>query len=258
VVPRSIIQKVRRVPRISIVIRAKNESRYIGETLAAVQGQRYRDFEVLVVDSGSTDGTPETALQFGATLIHLDPREFTYGHALNLGISHSNGELLVSLSAHATPECGEWLGRLVEGFRYSAVAAVYGRHIPRSKVSPFESMGMHISGITSKEPRLQSRSSRFSNTNGAIRRKLWELAPFDEALPGAEDIEWARRIQRMGYLIAYEPRAAVHHSHGESLPRLIRRQLHDQPVILRAWVAGMLNGHSKGKARVRAPKSAAK
>jgi rhamnosyltransferase len=247
------------VPKVSVVVRAKNEERCIGETLAAVRGQRCQDFEIIVVDSGSTDRTPEIAVEFGATLVHLDPREFTYGYALNLGISHSSGELLVSLSAHATPESGEWLERLVQGFRYSAVAAVYGRLIPRPNVSPFELMGMHISGVTSRTPRLQSRSSRFSNTNGAIRRKLWEVAPFDEDLPGAEDIEWARRVQRMGYLIAYEPGAAVHHSHGEPLPRLIRRQLHDQPVILKAWLTGMLNGHSlKGKARVRERESVAK
>jgi rhamnosyltransferase len=250
---------VHTVPRVSVVIRAKNEQRYIGETLAAVRGQRYRDFDIVVVDSGSTDRTPEIALQSGADLVHLDPLEFTYGRALNLGISRSSGELAVSLSAHATPENDGWLGRLVDGFRYSAVAAVYGRHIPRSNVSPFELMGMHISGVTSREPRLQGKSSRFSNTNGAIRLKLWEVAPFDEDLPGAEDIEWARRIQRMGYLVAYEPRAAVHHSHGESLPRLIRRQLHDQPVILKAWLNGALNGHSlKGRTPARERKSAAK
>lgn len=229
------------MPKVSVIIRAKNEERYLGETLTAIRGQRFRDFEVVLVDSGSTDQTIEIGRRHGAKIVVMDPKEFTYGHALNLGVSHSEGQLLVSLSAHATPWSEEWLESLVAGFNYPSVAGVYGRHIPRSNVSLFELLGMHLSGVTSKNARLQSGSARFSNTNGAFRRSLWEMAPFDERLPGAEDIEWARRIQRLGYDILFEPRAAVYHSHGESLPRLIRRQFRDQPVILRAWLTGMQN-----------------
>ncbi len=235
-----------------MVIRAKNEARYIGETLAAIQGQRYRDFEVVVVDSGSTDRTVEIAEQQGAKLVTIDPREFTYGRALNLGVDCSQGDLLVSLSAHATPENDQWLGSLVAGFRHRGVAGVYGRHIPRENVSLFELLGMRLSGITSTEPKVHQGTARFSNANGAFRRDLWEMEPFNEELPGAEDIYWARRMQRLGYMIVFEPRAAVYHSHGEPLPRLIRRQLHDQPVILRSWLTSLVSEPpAKGKAEVR-------
>ena len=257
--PHNDLLQVQVVPRVSVIIRAKNEEQYIGETLAAVQEQKYRDFEVIVVDSGSRDRTPEIACLHGATLVQMAPEAFTYGAALNLGIGHSLGELLVSLSAHATPETDEWLGSLVSGFRHATVAGVYGRHIPRGNASFFELIGMHLSGVTSQERRLQNRSPRFSNTNGAIRRQVWEIAPFNEDLPGAEDIEWARRAQRMGYLIAFEPRGSVYHSHGEPLPKLLRRQFHDQPVIVRAWLNGLANGHqSRAKARVRERESVAK
>ncbi len=239
------------MPKVSIIIRAKNEERYIGDTLAAAQRQRFRDFEVVLVDSGSTDRTVEIAGDLGATIVRIDPSGFTYGRALNLGIRASRGQLVVSLSAHATPESDEWLSSLVSGFRSTAIAGVYGRHIPRENASIFELLGMRLSGVTSREARIQRESARFSNTNGALRRELWERAPFDENLPGAEDIEWARRMQRLGYAILYEPKAAVYHSHGESLPRLIRRQLHDQPVILRVYLAGFLNGHSPAKSKVR-------
>ena len=239
------------MPKVSIIIRAKNEERYLGETLSAIRAQRFRDFEVVLVDSGSTDRTIEVAREHGAKIVTIEPAEFTYGWALNLGISYSDGEYLVSLSAHATPETDEWLGRLVSGFRYAAVAGVYGRHIPRDNVSFFELMGMRLSGVTSKEHRLQSGGARFSNTNGAFRRRLWELYPFNEALPGAEDIEWARRMQRLGFSIVYEPRAAVFHSHGESLPRLLRRQLHDQPVIFQSWLGGVFAGEPQRKPKAR-------
>lgn len=240
------------MPRVSVIIRAKNEARYIGETLASVRGQHYHDFEVVVVDSGSTDRTLEIAEEYSAKILTIDPGEFTYGRALNLGIASSQGQLLVSLSAHATPETPHWLGTLVRSFGTPSVAGVYGRHIPRDNASFFELLGMKISGVTSKEPRLQSGSVRFSNANGAIRRDLWELHPFNEELPGAEDIDWARQMQHLGYLIAYEPSAAVFHSHGEPLPKLIKRQLHDQPVIARTWVRGLISGYpSRRKSVVR-------
>ena len=240
------------MPKVSVVIRAKNEARYMGETLAAIRRQSYQDFEVVVVDSGSTDGTPEIAERHGAKLVMIDPKEFTYGRALNLGVSRSRGEIIVSLSAHATPEGEQWLGRLVSGFRHRGVAGVYGRHIPRENASFFELLGMKLSGITSLQPKIHQRNARFSNANGAFRRELWEMEPFREELPGAEDIYWARRMQRLGYLIVYEPRAAVYHSHGEPLPRLIRRQLHDQPVILRSWLGSLFEEQPvKEKAEVR-------
>ncbi len=247
------------MPKVSIVVRAKNEARYIGETLAAVQGQHYRDFEIVVVDSGSSDRTPEIAAQYGARVVHIEPRQFTYGRALNLGVNKSSGDLVVSLSAHATPENGNWLGSLVSGFRYPAAAGVYGRHIPRKNASFFELLGMWLSGVTSKERRIQVGRARFSNANGAFRRDVWEMVAFNEKLPGAEDVDWARQVQRMGYVIVYEPAAAVYHSHGEPLLRLIRRQLHDQPVILRAYLNGLLNGESgKEKTPVRSRESVAK
>ena len=49
----------------------------------------------------------------------------------------------------------------------------------------------------------------FSNANGAFRRSLWLEHAFDEDVRGAEDIAWVRTLQERGYLIAYQPTAAV-------------------------------------------------
>jgi hypothetical protein len=73
----------------------------------------------------------------------------------------------------------------------------------------------------------------FSNANGAFRRQLCRAYPFDERLLGAEDLAWAHAVQRLGYAIVYEPGAMVYHSHGESLPHLLRRLAKDQPTILK-------------------------
>jgi hypothetical protein len=90
---------------------------------------------------------------------------------------------------------------------------------------------MWLSGVRSDRPRRQERDMMFSNANGAFRRGLALEHPFDEEIPGAEDLAWADWIERQGWAVCYEPTAAVYHSHGESLPRLLRRMAMDQPTI---------------------------
>jgi rhamnosyltransferase len=219
---------------ISIVIRAKNEARDIGETLAAIYRQEgVGPIEVIVVDSGSTDGTLAIVRQFPVRVIEIPPATFTYGRALNIGVAAARGEIVVSLSAHSLPAHERWLANLVRNFADPRVAGVYGRQIPRPNATFFDLFGMALSGVTSRRWRWQERDMMFSNANGAFRRQLCRLYPFDERLPGAEDLAWAHLVQRQGYAIVYEPAAPVYHSHGESLPRLLRRLAKDQPTILK-------------------------
>jgi len=218
--------------RASIVIRAKNEERDIGETLQAIADQvDAGEFETIVVDSGSTDRTIEIARQFPVHLIQIPPQSFTYGHALNLGIEAARGEFVIALSAHSLPASNHWLASMLEGFRDPYVAAVYGRHLPRANATKLELIGMRLSGVMSEKPRRQERDMMFSNANGAYRRHLALEHPFDESLAGAEDLAWADWAVRQGWAVYYEPRAAVYHSHGEPFGKLLRRMLHDQPTI---------------------------
>lgn len=218
----------------SVVIRAKNEARFIGETLEAVFSQKgVPIFEVIVVDSGSTDQTLDIARRFPLTLVEMPPHQFTYGRSLNLGIAHAQGEFVVSLSAHSLPADEWWLRNLLRPFADPLVAGVYGRHIPRDNATVPELFGMWFAGTMSRKPRRQTRDMMFSNANGAFRRSLARRIPFDERLGGAEDLAWAHCVQKLGFVICYEPTAAVYHSHGESIPRLLRRMWHDQPTIWR-------------------------
>jgi len=223
--------------RASVVIRAKNEGRFIGEALDAVFSQRFGDgFEVVVVDSGSADGTLEIVRRYPLTLIEIPPASFTYGRSLNIGIAVARGELIASLSAHSTPADEGWLGRLIEPFLEPKVAGVFGRQLPRPNATPLELLGMRLSGVMDERPRRHTRNPMFSNANGAFRRWLCTEVPFDEHVGGAEDLAWARLMLRAGYVIAYEPGAAVYHSHGEPLLKHLRRTLRDQPTVLRSML----------------------
>ncbi|MBI4214094.1 MAG: glycosyltransferase [Chloroflexi bacterium] len=217
----------------SIVIRAKNEARDIGTSLTQVFAQQgVPSFEVIVVDSGSTDATLDIARQFPTRIIQIPPETFTYGRALNIGVQAATGDFAVSLAAHALPSHHRWLANLLAPFADPTIGGVYGRELPRANVTLFELFGMWLSGVTSTRPRRQERDMMFSNRNGAFRRGLVLEHPFDEQIPGAEDLAWADWIQRHGWAVYYEPTAPVYHSHGESLPRLLRRMANDQPTII--------------------------
>ena len=216
----------------SIIIRAKNEAQYIGATLQRLGEQvGVSDFETIVVDSGSTDDTIAIARQHPVHLIRIPPAAFTYGRALNIGIEVARGDFVVSLSAHSLPADERWRASMLEGFRDPNVAGVYGRHLPRANATRLELFGMRLSGVMSDKPRRQTRDMMFSNANGAYRRHLALEHPFDEIIPGAEDLAWADWAVRQGWAVYYEPRAAVYHSHGEPFGKLLRRMVHDQPTI---------------------------
>ena len=233
-------------PSVSVVIRAKNEARFIGETLAAIfDPAALQPRHVVVVDSGSTDGTQDIVRSFPTTLIQIRPDEFTYGYALNLGVANVDAEIVVTLSAHSQPASPDWLRALVEPFARPLVAGVYGRQLPRSNATILELAGMRLTGLLSDTPKLLANRPLFSNANGAFRRSLWLEQPFDERVGGAEDIAWVRSMQERGYLIAYQPTAAVYHSHGEPLVRHLRRASRDVPTV----IGNLLHLGSGGRTR---------
>lgn len=202
----------------SIIIRAKNEQAFLGETLSRVYAQTVQDIEVILVDSGSTDRTLETARGFPVDIIEIPPREFTYGRALNLGSARARGNALVNLSAHALPLTDEWLARLLGHFEDPHVAGVWGSQ--RASVDGPPSTRVYSQDLAMY---LRDVCDGFSNANGAVRRALWQQRPWREDLPGSEDKEWAYWALSSGHRLVFDGRAEVFHHHDESLLRVWRR-----------------------------------
>ena len=104
-------------PRISVVIRAFNESQHIERLLIGIAEQTIPEVEVIVVDSGSTDETVAIAAGHAAQIVHILPEEFTFGRALNRGVAAAVGEFIVNISAHCYPVYPDWLEQLLQPFR---------------------------------------------------------------------------------------------------------------------------------------------
>jgi rhamnosyltransferase len=217
---------------ISVVIPVKNGGEDLIRCLESIRGQRVdEEVEIVVVDSGSSDGSPDRARRLGARVHEIPPGEFNHGRTRNLGASLAEGETLVFTSQDAYAADDSWLAALVAPFGSGPdIAGTYGRHVAHDSATPPERYFFDF--MYGTEPRVQRisdpaqvsiESIHFSNVNSAIRRSVWRSYPFADDLIMSEDHEWSRRVLLAGYSIAYEPQAVVKHSHTYSVAGAFRR-----------------------------------
>jgi rhamnosyltransferase len=220
-------------PEVSVIIPTYNAGPGFGEVLEAISGQRSGfAYEVLVIDSGSTDGTPELARRYSARTLSVPRSEFNHGGTRNRAISEARGEYVAMLVQDAVPADEAWLGGLVENLAGDeAVAGAYSRQIPREDCNPFTRHGLenHFTNLPERRvqaiedpaayealtPRKKLGLVTFDDVSSCLRRSVWDEHPF-ERLSFGEDIEWAERVMKRGYKIVYDPASAVIHSHNRS------------------------------------------
>lgn len=196
--------------KVSIVIRTKNEERWIESCLKEVFNQTYNNFEVIIVDNESTDQTIVKAESFPVKVLSLT--NFTPGRAINLGVSESKGEIIVILSGHCIPVNDKWLQNLISNLDAPDVAGVYGRQEPMSFSSDNDKRDLiTVFGLDKK---IQKKDPFFHNANSAVRKKFLDNFPFDEEVTNVEDRVWGMEVIKNGYKIIYEPLASVYHYHG--------------------------------------------
>ena len=220
-------------PETSIIIRTFNEERHLPGLLEALSHQSYRDFETVLVDSGSLDRTREIAAPLVDKLLRIDSHDFTFGYSLNVGIQASSGEIAVIVSAHTLPTNEKWLVALLEPLRDKSTAMSFGRQL--GWTSSYFSESQDLNRTFGTRRRVLHPPNFFGhNGNSAIRKDLWQQHPFDENLPGLEDIEWVKYWMERGCKVVYDPAAALYHIHEEGW-RQVRRRYYGEAVAAR-WI----------------------
>jgi glycosyltransferase involved in cell wall biosynthesis len=209
------------MPAVSLVIRALNEEEHIGRLLRDARNQTVPPDEIVLVDSGSTDRTVEIATDAGARIVSIEPADFSFGRALNVGCAAATGELLVFASAHVYPVEHAWIERLLSPFDHAQVGLSYGGQTGDERTQFSESRVLRAWFPPRSD--LDQRHPFCNNANCAIRRELWTEFPYDEDLTGLEDLDWANRIHATGYHIAYVADAVVVHVHEETFDQTRNR-----------------------------------
>lgn len=196
--------------KISVIIRTKDEEKWISSCLKSVFSQTLKNIEVIIVDNNSTDQTVSKASEFPVILTSID--DFKPGKAINVGIRASSGEYLVCLSGHCIPTSESWLERLVQDLALQNVAGVYGRQEPLAFTPDTDKRDLLL--MFGLDKKIQVLDTFFHNANSAFRRDVWEKYPFDENITNIEDRLWGRAVIEAGFNIHYEPTASVYHWHG--------------------------------------------
>ncbi|HNR02808.1 MAG TPA: glycosyltransferase family A protein [Anaerolineaceae bacterium] len=208
-------------PICSIIIRAYNEEKHVKRLLQGIQEQDVSDVQIILVDSGSTDGTRAAASAYPVEIVEIDPRDFTFGRSLNLGISAARAPFIVIASAHVYPVYPDWLTKLLQPFEDPKVGLVYGKQRGADTTQFSEHQIFHH---WFPDVSVKKQSHPFcNNANSAIRKELWQLHPYDETLTGLEDLEWGKWVQEQGYSIYYIAEAEIIHVHNESLDGIYNR-----------------------------------
>jgi len=232
---------------ISVVIPVKDGGAGLARCLDAIARQQVDDeVEVVVVDSGSTDGSVEVARSRGARVHEIPPEEFNHGRTRNLGAGLAKGEVLAFTSQDAFAADERWLSLLVSPLRSGpAVAGAYGRQLPHEDATPPERYFLDF--LYGPEPRVQRwagegqptfEATLFSNVSAAMPRGVWSEFPFADDLIMSEDQEWSRRVLLAGRELVYVPGAVVHHSHAYTVAGAFRRFFDSGVSAERSYASG--------------------
>jgi GT2 family glycosyltransferase len=211
-------------PKVSVVVCTYNGSRTIGETLARVGEVDYPDFEVIVVDDGSTDATPEIVTRHPVRVIRTENRGLS--SARNTGFRAALGDIVAYIDDDAYPD-PHWLRYLVQAFHEGDWACVGGPNLVPASDPPLAQAVANAPGgpvhvlITDQE------AEHVPGCNMAFRRdELLRVGGFDPRFRTAgDDVDICWRIQDGGRKICYHPGALVWHHRRPSVRTYLRQQV---------------------------------
>ena len=223
-----------RVPSVTVTILTWNGEQYLDAILTAVESQQYDGvFDVLVIDSASTDGTLDIVAAHQAVRLHQIPNEeFGHGKTRNLAAELATGEIVAYLTHDAVPVGTDWLAAMVRPFADESIAAVLGRQVARPSAPPllkydiervFERQGppgqvtVHRGEGLSTDLHALRVATFYSDAASAARRSIL-LGPIPYAdVDYAEDQVFGRAVIDAGLAKAYAGDAVVEHSNDGTL-----------------------------------------
>jgi rhamnosyltransferase len=226
---------------VTVAIPVRNGGRLLEGVLASLARQTV-EHELLVCDSGSTDGSTALARDHGARVLEIPPEDFGHGRTRNLLLGQARGERVALLSQDAEPADERWLAQLLSGLDLAPdVALAYGPYRPRPDASEpvrlelerwFDGLAPggaprvdRLEGAELAAPpvgELIGPRGFFTDANACIRREAWQRVPYRD-IAYAEDRALALDMLGAGYAKAYVPAAAVLHSHDYTALQELRR-----------------------------------
>ena len=218
--------------KVSIVIPTLNGGELLLKVVERVLEQQVPwPFELLIIDSGSTDGSLELVRTKQVRLHSIPKTQFSHGGTRNLGVELTSGEYVAFLTQDALPVDQFWLFNLVSVLEHEpAAAGAFGKHLPYPEASPFvkRDLTAHFDQLAKQPIYLDKHTDPerfatgeatwrqvlhfYSDNNSCLRRSVWKQIPYP-VIDYGEDQVWADQIIKAGFKKAYALNALVYHSH---------------------------------------------
>jgi glycosyltransferase involved in cell wall biosynthesis len=216
---------------VTVAVPVLNGGALFAEVLEALRAQDV-EHDLLVIDSGSTDGSQQLARRHDARVVEIPPAEFSHGGTRNRLMELSAADHVAFLTQDSVPAAPTWLAALLGGFDLGEdVALVTGPQRPRPDASPM--VQRELIELFDRFGATHVGTTFFSSANGAVARRAWERVRFRPVAYG-EDQLLAADMRAAGLTTAYVAGAAVVHSHDLPPHRALRRYFDDFRALARA------------------------
>jgi rhamnosyltransferase len=223
-------------PLITIIMRSFNEAWALRDTLPALRAQDYRNWELIVIDSGSTDGSVELIRAARPKhFIEILPHEYQPSRVMNHGMTLAQTDIAIFLNADATPQGSNWLRPLALALQNPRTAAAFGRQVPRRDCA---AVFAHDYDRCFGEKRESAHWDHFfSMVSSGLRKDVWSRRGFLESMQYSEDDEYTRWCRAQGYDVVYCPDSVVTHSHNYTPQQAYKRSFGE------AWALAAVSNH---------------
>jgi len=210
---------------VAVVIPTLNAADGFPAVLSGLRGQTVRPDEIVVIDSGSTDGTRALAASYGCRVLEISPCQFDHGGTRNMAMRSTSSDITIFMTQDAVPADERMIDELIQPLDDANVAIAYGRQLPRPGAGRLERFAReyHYPATSVMKDRetiakLGLRAFFCSNSCSAVRRDTFEkLGGFREGVYVNEDMLFAATAMKAGRSIFYAAEAKVYHSHPFSL-----------------------------------------
>ena len=225
-------------PKVSVIIPVRNEAKRIRQCIEGILKQTVPVQEIIVIDSGSTDGTLKILAEFPEVdVIEIDGSTFNHGLTRNLGVERATGEFCQLTVGDAYAYNEFWLEEMLKGFVDDEVMAVCGQqvveHLPENNPMqwfrpcspPTFRRVQHKGGTWDRlSPIEKAADGGWDDVNALYRKEALIKQPFRET-SYSEDKIWLDEAMRNGHAVVFNSTAKVYHYHYEDEDFMYRRTI---------------------------------
>jgi rhamnosyltransferase len=221
-------------PAVTIIIRSFNEGWALRDTLRMLAAQEYSAWELIVIDSGSTDGSVDLIRAANPKhFIQIESHEYNPSHVMNRGMSLARSDFGIFLNADAKPRDAHWLRPLAHALQDPRTAACFGRQIPRPGCRAVFQVDYERCFGENRES--ANWDHFFSMVSSGLRKDVWSRRGFLEKMQYSEDDEYTRWCRVNGFQVVYCPDSVVIHSHNYSPAQAYKRSFGEGRALAAVW-----------------------